>query len=63
MSTGQTLRHVEGPAVDQHLAMQDGTAVTYYVADHLGSVVQETNGSGAVTLGRNTTRGATCLLV
>lgn len=52
VSTGQTLRYVEGPAIDQHLARQDGTTVTYYVADHLGSVVQETNTSGAVALAR-----------
>ena len=52
VSTGQTLRYVEGPAIDQHLAMQDGAAVTYYVADHLGSVMQETSSAGAVTLAR-----------
>jgi len=52
VSTGQTLRYVEGSATDQHLAMQDGAAVTYYVANHLGSVVQATNSIGAVTLMR-----------
>lgn len=52
VNTGQTLRYVEGEAIDQHLAMQDGAAVTYFGTDHLGSVVQETNASGAVTLAR-----------
>lgn len=52
VSTGQTLRYVEGPGIDQHLAMQDSAAVTYYVADHLRSVVQETNAAGAATLAR-----------
>ena len=52
VSTGHTLRYVEGPAIDQHLAMQDGATITYYVADHLGSVMQETSSAGAVTLAR-----------
>lgn len=52
VSTGQTRRYVEGETIDQHLAMQDGAAVTYYVADHLGSVVDETNSAGAVMLAR-----------
>jgi len=50
--TGEVLRYVEGVGIDQHLAMQDGAAPTYYVADHLGSVVQATNASGVVTLAR-----------
>lgn len=53
VGTGQTLRYVEGSGIDQHLATQDGSGVTYYVADHLGSVVQATNSAGAVTLARN----------
>ncbi len=52
VSTGQTLRYVEGLGVDEHLAVQDGAAVTYYVTDHVGSVVQETSSAGAVTLAR-----------
>lgn len=52
VSTGQTLRYIEGPGIDQHLAVQDAAVVTYYVADHLGSVVQETSSAGAVTLAR-----------
>jgi RHS repeat-associated protein len=43
---------VEGPSIDQHLAMQAGADVTYYVADHLGSVAQATNAAGVVTLTR-----------
>jgi RHS repeat-associated protein len=48
-----TTRYVHGPSVDQHWARQDpGGAVSYYVADHLGSIVQTTNASATVTLTR-----------
>jgi len=51
LSTGDTLRYVYGPLVDQLWAVQDATGlVSYYVADHLGSIVQVTNASGEVTL-------------
>jgi RHS repeat-associated protein len=49
----QTLDYVQGPDVDQVLAQRDQSAtVSYYLADHLGSIVQTTNISGAVTLTR-----------
>ena len=48
-----TTRTVHGPGIDQPLASIDpaGT-VSYYLSDHLGSIVQETNAAGAVTLTR-----------
>jgi RHS repeat-associated protein len=48
-----TTRTVHGPGIDQPLASVDGTgAVSYYLADHLGSIVQQTDASAAVTLTR-----------
>jgi RHS repeat-associated protein len=47
-----TLKYVHGPAVDEPLAVDDGTALTYFHVDGLASIVQMTNGSGAVTLTR-----------
>lgn len=48
-----TTRTVHGPGIDQPLAAIDAAgAVSYYVADHLGSVVQQTTAAGAVTLTR-----------
>ena len=47
-----TLRYVHGPGIDAPLAADDGTAVTYFHADGLGSIVGITDGSGAVTLTR-----------
>ncbi len=38
--------------IDEHLATVDGAAVTYYVADYLGSIAQTTDSTGAVTLTR-----------
>ena len=53
LSSGQTIRFVHGPGIDQPLAQRDGAgAVSYYLADHLGSVIQVTNGSGVTTLAR-----------
>ncbi len=53
LSSGYTYDYVHGPAVDRPLAQRDqaGT-VTYYLADHLGSIVQTTDAGGAVTLTR-----------
>jgi RHS repeat-associated protein len=45
---GGVSRHVHGPAIDQPLATVDGSGTTYYLADHLGSIVQRTNASGQV---------------
>lgn len=48
-----TTRLIHGPGVDQPLASVDaGSVVSYYLADHLGSVVQQTNVSGTLTLVR-----------
>jgi RHS repeat-associated protein len=53
LSTATTLSHVYGLGIDQALARRDNAgAVTYYLADHLGSVVLETNASGAASLTR-----------
>jgi RHS repeat-associated protein len=52
-SPSGTLRRVHGPGIDQPLASVDGAGVvSYYLADHLGSVVQQTNASATVTLMR-----------
>jgi RHS repeat-associated protein len=48
-----TMRMVHGAAIDQPLAAIDGAgSVSYYLADHLGSIVQQTDASAAVTLTR-----------
>jgi RHS repeat-associated protein len=52
-STSGTIRTVHGPGIDQQLASVDGGGtVSYYLADHLGSIVQQTNASASVTLTR-----------
>jgi RHS repeat-associated protein len=52
-SSSGTIRTVHGPGIDQVLASVDGSgAVSYYLADHLGSIVQQTNASASVTLTR-----------
>ena len=49
ISGGGTSRHVHGPGTDQPLAVVNGGGATsYYLADHLGSVVQTTDGSAQV---------------
>jgi RHS repeat-associated protein len=53
-SSAGTIRTVHGLGIDQPLASVDGAnAVSYYLADHLGSIVQQTNASAAVTLTRS----------
>jgi RHS repeat-associated protein len=52
LSTGTTIRYVHGPGTDQPMAHIQSGAVTYYLADHLGSILQTTDGSAAVTLTR-----------
>jgi RHS repeat-associated protein len=52
LSTGATIRYVHGLGIDQPLAKVESGAATYYLADHLGSIVQETNASAVVTLTR-----------
>jgi RHS repeat-associated protein len=54
LSSGQTYDYVQGPGIDRPLAMRDqASVVSYYLADHLGSIVQMTNSTGAVTLSRD----------
>jgi RHS repeat-associated protein len=52
LSTGSTIRYAHGPGIDQPLAKVESGAASYYLADHLGSIVQLTNASAAVTLTR-----------
>jgi RHS repeat-associated protein len=53
VSTGQTLDFVHGPGIDRPLAQRDQAgAASYYLADHLRSVVQITNATGAIILSR-----------
>jgi RHS repeat-associated protein len=48
-----TARTVHGPGIDQPLASVDASGtVSYYLTDHLGSIVQHTSAAGAVTLTR-----------
>jgi RHS repeat-associated protein len=47
-----TLKYVYGPWIDQPLAVDDGTTLTYFHADALGSVVKATSATGVVTLTR-----------
>jgi len=47
-----TLKYVHGPGIDEPLAIDDGSGLTYLHADGLGSVVAMTNAAGAVSLVR-----------
>ena len=52
-SSSDTIRYYHGAGIDEPMARKNSSdVVAYYLADHLGSVVQETNASGAVILGR-----------
>ena len=52
-SSSDTIRYYHGAGIDEPLARKNSSdVVTYYLADHLGSIAQETNASGAVTLDR-----------
>jgi RHS repeat-associated protein len=53
LSSGQTYDYVQSLGTDRPLAQRDqaGT-VSYYLADHLGSIVQMTSSAGSVTLTR-----------
>jgi RHS repeat-associated protein len=52
-SAGPTRRYVPGPGIDRPLARVVGSTVeAFYLADHLGSIVQETNTLGAPILTR-----------
>jgi RHS repeat-associated protein len=47
-----TKRYVYGPGIDRPLAQIVGGVTSYFIADHLGSVVRLTDAAGAATLGR-----------
>lgn len=52
-STTDTVRYYHGAGIDEPLARKTSSeVVTYYFADHLGSVVQESGATGAVELER-----------
>jgi RHS repeat-associated protein len=54
LSSGQTYDYLHGPGADRPLAMRDQASIlTYYLADHLGSIVQTTSATGTVTLTRD----------
>ena len=51
---GGTIKHFQGPGIDNVLATVDASGVTsYYVRDHLGSIRQRTDTSGNVLLTRD----------
>jgi RHS repeat-associated protein len=51
--SGTVRLYVHGPAVDEPLAIDDGSgALSYYQADELGSVVSTTNSAGAIAQSR-----------
>lgn len=53
LSSGGTFKYFDGPGIDQHLASQDQSgAISYYAADHLGSVTDVITSAGGVSLSR-----------
>jgi RHS repeat-associated protein len=52
-SSSDTIRYYQGAGIDVPLARKNSSdVVAYYLADHLGSIVQETDATGAVGLNR-----------
>lgn len=52
-STTDTIRYYHGDGIDEPLARKNSSdVVRYYLADHLGSIVQESSAAGAITLER-----------
>ena len=49
---GTTLKYIHGPAVDEPLASDDGSVLSYLHADALGSVTRTTDANAAVLLSR-----------
>jgi RHS repeat-associated protein len=47
-----TLKYIHGRGIDEPLATDDGSALSYYHADGLGSAVRTTSPSGSVSLTR-----------
>jgi RHS repeat-associated protein len=53
-SSSDTIRYYYGAKVDEPLARKNSAdVVTYYLTDQLGSIVQESNSGGAVTMERD----------
>jgi RHS repeat-associated protein len=52
-SSSDTIRYYHGAGIDEPLARKNSSdVVTYYLADHLGSIIQESSAAGAITLER-----------
>jgi RHS repeat-associated protein len=52
-TSSDTIRYYHGVGIDEPLARNNSSdVVTYYIADHLGSIVQETSHAAAVLLHR-----------
>jgi RHS repeat-associated protein len=52
-TASDTIRYHHGVGIDEPLARTNGSSVTTYdLADHLGSIVQESSAAGAITLER-----------
>jgi RHS repeat-associated protein len=52
-SSSDTIRYYHGAGIDEPLARKtSGGAVTYYLADHLGSIIQETTSTATVSFDR-----------
>jgi RHS repeat-associated protein len=47
-----TLKYIHGPSIDEPIAYDDGSGLSYFHADGLGSLGKTTSASGAVTLSR-----------
>jgi RHS repeat-associated protein len=47
-----TLKYVHGPAIDEALAEDDGSSLSYLHGDGLGSIMKRANAAGTVTLTR-----------
>jgi len=52
LSTGATIRYVHGRGIDRPLARVESGVASYYLADHLGSIVQTTDATATLTLTR-----------
>jgi RHS repeat-associated protein len=51
-TAGSTKRYVYGPGIDRPLAQNVGGVISYFIADHLGSVARTTDATGAPSLTR-----------
>jgi RHS repeat-associated protein len=48
-SDGTTVRYLNGLGIDNKLRMQNGTTVSYFLSDHLGSTTAQTDATGNIT--------------